>query len=80
MCVHKHTTLVQTWVEAEEDVEAATIAVHQCDMCGETLLDREIGDTDDILTLPVIDLDMQRQALQRIWKPILATINKASDY
>lgn len=80
MCIHKHATLVQTAIEADAEVEAATIAVYQCDMCGETLLDRDIGNVDDLLTLPVIDLEMQRQALQRIWKPVLATINKSLDY
>jgi len=80
MCAHKHATLVQTWVEAEESVDASTVAVYQCDMCGETLLDREIDEVDDIFTLPVIDLEMQRQALHRIWKSILTTIKKPSDY
>jgi hypothetical protein len=74
-CVHKHSTLVQTWLD-----EGDIIAVYQCDMCGETLLEKDIGNIDDLLTLPLIDLDFQRQSLQRRWKEVFSTINKASDY
>jgi hypothetical protein len=49
-------------------------------MCGETLLEKDIGNIDDLLTLPLIDLDFQRQSLQRRWKEVFSTINKASDY
>jgi hypothetical protein len=74
-CLHKHSTLVQTWLD-----EGDIIAVYQCDMCGETLLEKDIGNIDDLLTLPLIDLDFQRQSLQRRWKEVFSTINKASDY
>jgi hypothetical protein len=81
-CLHKHSTLVQAWVDSdtELEIEAAIVAVKQCDMCGETLLDKEVDDIDDILTLPLIDLDFQRESLQRRWREVLVTINKESDY
>lgn len=69
MCKHTHATLVAAWLD-----DGDPFRVYQCDMCGLTVLDRDIGDTED--GLPPIDTAAQAQALARIWKAIMLEIAK----
>lgn len=77
-CLHKHSTLVQTWIDADKElgIDAATVAIHQCDMCGITIPDKEVGDIDDPMTLPIIDVDAVHRAFDQIWKEIMSDINQ----
>lgn len=69
MCKHTHATLVNAWLE-----DGDPFTVHQCDMCGLTVQDRDIGDNAE--GLPPIDTDAQAAALSRIWKAIMLEIAK----
>lgn len=67
MCKHKHTTLVFDQLD-----DGTPVIIHQCDMCGLLHWRKEVDQTVDWDSLPLVDLVALEQAYTRIWRELLA--------
>lgn len=66
MCKHKHTTEVAAQLD-----DGTPLVIHQCDMCGMDVWQKEITANLDPLTLPSIDTIALDAAFAAAWRDVL---------